>query len=104
MELADLRGQSESLMSLGDIYKSQQQLDRAIDCYQQHLTIPLQFPDRSQCESLDSLGYIYKSQQQWDEAILCYQQSTEIRQELGDRTGEAQTWGKLGSVYNISAV
>jgi tetratricopeptide (TPR) repeat protein len=49
--------------------------------------------------SLTSLGNAYKSLGEYQKAIEFHQQSLAITREIGDRGGEAYSYGNLGNVY-----
>ncbi|MBE9145184.1 tetratricopeptide repeat protein [Planktothrix mougeotii LEGE 06226] len=50
--------------------------------------------------ALTSLGNAYNSLGQYQQALDFYQQSLEIQQEIGDRSGVANSLGNLGSAYH----
>ncbi len=55
--------------------------------------------NRKYTASLTSLGNAYKSLGEYQKAIEFHQQSLAIKREIGDRGGEAKSYGNLGTVY-----
>jgi tetratricopeptide (TPR) repeat protein len=102
--IGDRQGEADSLIDLGDAYKSLGEYQRAIDFYQQSLEIQRQIGDRNgEATSLIGLGNAYYSLGEYQRAIDFQQQSLEITRQIGDRNGEAislfnlaDTFAKLG--------
>jgi tetratricopeptide (TPR) repeat protein len=88
------------LNELGSAYYSLSEYSRAIEFFQQALTLSQKFADRNgEAASLCNLGNAYYSLGQYQQAIQFQQQSLEIKREKGDRNGEANALGNLGLAY-----
>ncbi|OBQ41769.1 MAG: hypothetical protein AN485_01235 [Anabaena sp. MDT14b] len=100
-KLKDRNGEANSLLNLGNAYKSLGQYPKAIEFYQQSLAIVREIGDRNgEASSLNNLGSAYRNRGQYPKAIEFYQQSLAIVREIGDRNGEASSLNNLGSAYN----
>ncbi|MEH2297642.1 MAG: tetratricopeptide repeat protein, partial [Nostoc sp.] len=90
-----------SLSSLGNLYASLGQYQRAIEFLQQSLEISREIGDRNgEGASLNNLSNAYDSLEQYQRAIEFLQQSLEISTEIGDRNSEGNSLGNLGNTYN----
>jgi len=78
--------------------------EKAIEAWQQLLTIARQFKDRRlEAIALNYIAINYNSISQPQEALKYCNQALPIQRELGDRKGEAMTLNSIGTVYkNIS--
>jgi tetratricopeptide (TPR) repeat protein len=89
-----------SLTSLGNVYYSLGEYQKAIEFYQQSLAITREIGDRGvEGKSYMGLGNVYYSLGEYQKAIEFYQQSLAIKREIGDRGGEASSWFNLGVTY-----
>ncbi|MCA2510829.1 MAG: tetratricopeptide repeat protein, partial [Microcystis sp. M60BS1] len=89
-----------SLTSLGNVYHSLGEYQKAIEFHQQSLAITREIGDREgEAASYNNLGNVYYSLGEYQKAIEFYQQSLAIKREIGDRGGEASSYGNLGNVY-----
>jgi tetratricopeptide (TPR) repeat protein len=89
-----------SLTSLGNVYKSLGEYQKAIEFYQQSLAITREIGDRGgEASSYNNLGNVYYSLGEYQKAIEFYQQSLAITREIGDRGGEGKSYNNLGIVY-----
>jgi len=89
-----------SLTSLGNVYDSLGEYQKAIEFHQQSLAITREIGDRGgEGKSYMGLGNVYYSLGEYQKAIEFYQQSLAITREIGDRGGEASSWFNLGLTY-----
>ncbi|MFM6446580.1 MAG: tetratricopeptide repeat protein, partial [Microcystis panniformis] len=89
-----------SLTSLGNVYYSLGEYQKAIEFYQQSLAIFREIGDRGgEAKSYGNLGNAYGSLGEYQKAIEFNQQSLAIEREIGDRGGEAKSYMGLGNVY-----
>ena len=89
-----------SLTSLGNVYYSLGEYQKAIEFHQQSLAITREIGDRGgEAKSYNNLGNVYYSLGEYQKAIEFYQQSLAITREIGDRGGEANAWFNLGLTY-----
>ncbi|KAB0241349.1 tetratricopeptide repeat protein [Microcystis aeruginosa EAWAG127a] len=89
-----------SLTSLGNVYYSLGEYQKAIEFHQQSLAIKREIGDRGgEANSYGNLGNVYDSLGEYQKAIEFHQQSLAIKREIGDRGGEAKSYNNLGSVY-----
>nr|WP_277882295.1 tetratricopeptide repeat protein [Microcystis wesenbergii] len=89
-----------SLSSLGNVYYSLGEYQKAIEFYQQSLAITREIGDRGgEAKSYMGLGNVYDSLGEYQKAIEFHQQSLAIKREIGDRWGEAASYNNLGNVY-----
>ncbi|BAG02494.1 tetratricopeptide protein [Microcystis aeruginosa NIES-843] len=89
-----------SLTSLGNVYNSLGEYQKAIEFHQQSLAIFREIGDRGgEAASYNNLGNVYNSLGEYQKAIEFHQQSLAIKREIGDRGGEAKSYGNLGNVY-----
>jgi tetratricopeptide (TPR) repeat protein len=89
-----------SLTSLGIVYDSLGEYQKAIEFYQQSLAIERKIGNRKgEAYSYMGLGNVYYSLGEYQKAIEFHQQSLAIKREIGDRGGEASSYNNLGNVY-----
>ena len=85
---------------MGIAYNNLGQYQKAIEYYQQCLTITKEIGDRrGKANSLGNLGSAYYLLGQYQKAIEYHQQCLTITKEIGDRKGEANSLINLGSAY-----
>ena len=90
-----------SLTSLGNVYNSLGEYQKAIEFHQQSLAIKREIGDRGgEAKSYGNLGVVYYLLGKYQKAIEFHQQSLAITREIGDRGGQARSYGNLGIVYN----
>jgi CHAT domain-containing protein len=76
------------------------QYQRALDNYQQALTIARQIRDKAlEGIILSNIGVSYDNQGEYQKALDNYQQALTIAQQIGDKAGEETTLGNIGLVY-----
>jgi CHAT domain-containing protein/Tfp pilus assembly protein PilF len=91
---------ANDLDSLGSLYHSLSQYDKALASYEQALAIRREIHDRpGEGSALHSLGFTYNSLGQYDKAIAYAEQALTIRREVKDRKGEAATLHNLAFAY-----
>ncbi|MCA2618359.1 MAG: tetratricopeptide repeat protein, partial [Microcystis sp. M110S1] len=89
-----------SLTSLGNVYNSLGEYQKAIEFHQQSLAITREIGDRGgEGKSYNNLGNVYHSLGEYQKAIEFHQQSLAITREIGDRGGEGNSYNNLGAVY-----
>ena len=89
-----------SLTSLGIVYRSLGEYQKAIEFHQQSLAIKREIGDRGgEANSYMGLGNVYYCLGEYQKAIEFYQQSLAIFREIGDQKGEADSYNNLGDVY-----
>ena len=92
--------QGVALGNLGNAYRNLGEVTRAIEYYQQWLTIAREIDDRrGEGNALGNLGNAYADQGEVTRAIEYYQQYLTIARAIGDRRGEGNALGGLGSAY-----
>ncbi|MFN9673328.1 MAG: tetratricopeptide repeat protein [Microcystis sp.] len=90
-----------SLTSLGNVYNSLGEYQKALEFHQQSLAIFREIGDRGgEGNSYNNLGTVYNSLGEYQKAIEFYQQSLVIKQEIGDRAGASSSYYNLGNVYS----
>jgi tetratricopeptide (TPR) repeat protein len=95
------RDEGAFLGNLGNAYFSLAEARRAIEYYQQALTISREIGDRhGEGNHLGNLGNAYSTLGQVERAIEYYQQALPIAREIGDRHGEGAHLGNLGLAYS----
>ncbi len=95
----DLGFQVRIFKQLGESYQQQRQFDRAIEYYQQSLTLSRKVENRrSEATALFYLGNVYLELREFKQAESFYQDCLEIEQEIDDRESQASTYHNLGMV------
>jgi tetratricopeptide (TPR) repeat protein len=98
--LGDARLRGASLNNLGVCYFSLGQYTRAMEHYEQTLTIARAIGDRGgEGSALSGLGLCYDSLGQYARAIEHHEQHLAIAREVGDRQGEGSALNNLGVWY-----
>ena len=89
--------EGSALGNLGNVYAAIGEPRRAIECYQQALTIAREIGDRrGEGNALDSLGLAYGTLGETHRAIEFFHQHLAVAREIGDRRGESNALGGLG--------
>ncbi|MCP4701869.1 MAG: tetratricopeptide repeat protein [Gammaproteobacteria bacterium] len=102
-----LRGQivdpdltQNSVGNLGTAYRNVGQIQKAMACYGEALSIARDEKNRKgEGVWLGNLGNVYADLGQTEQAIEYYQQALAIGREIGDRQGEGIDLGNLGNCY-----
>jgi len=88
------------LTGLGNSYLGIGEYEKAIEYYQQRLTLARNTRDpKGEAWALANIALAYKGMSNYNEAINCLQHSLEIVKKIGDRQGEAACLRNLGLVY-----
>ena len=96
----DRRGEGAVLGELGSHWLRTGEVRKAIEHYEQALTISREICDRrGEGGNLGNLGSAYASLGEVRKAIEHYDQALAISREIGDRRGEANSLGNLGVAY-----
>lgn len=91
---------ARALNSLGNDYKSREDLDEAEKMYRQSLVIFQQLDNSDGIADVyNNLGDLFQARENLDQAAAMYQQSLEIKERLGSQEGMADLYGNLGNVY-----
>ncbi len=83
---------SASWNGLGDVYRAQQQYDKAVDAYQNAIKL-----NPADGWPHHNLGYVYKIQEKYHQAITSYQQAIDL---FDANENKAISWNNLGNVYS----
>ncbi len=105
--LADLQacvqinpGQYGALNSIGLVYQSKGEWDKAIELYNKDLEVKEQVEDRhGMAITYGNLGMAYQSKGEWDKAIEFYDKGLEGKEQVGDLHGMSKTYNNLGLAY-----
>jgi CHAT domain-containing protein len=96
--------EANQLLDEANVAYNQANYYRAIDLYEEALTVCQEIGDRSgEAQSLNNLGICHHSLAEYAQAIDCHQQSLDIFQQIGDRQGEAQSLNNLGICHHSLA-
>ena len=96
-EVGDRVGEGIAYASLGQIYSSLGDHQRAIGCYKQHLSTAKDFGDKKGGEVVYChLGKAYYLLKDFKEALEYFKQHLIIAVEIGDRKGEGCAHNRLG--------
>ncbi len=96
----DRRGEGAALGNLGLAYFALSDARKAIEFYEQALTIDREIGDRrGEGAALGNLGNAYAALGDSRKAIEFYEQALTIAREIGDRRGEGADLGNLGLAY-----
>jgi tetratricopeptide (TPR) repeat protein len=99
-QLGDRHNEGGFLGSLGVSYRDLGQVERAIEIYEQALTITREIGDRKgEGHRLSNLGIAYFDLGQGERAVEYHEQALAIAREIGDRRDEGVVLGNLGVAY-----
>ncbi len=94
--------QARHLGNLGSAYRVLGEVQRAIEYFEQALTIARKTGyRRGEGTTLEDLGNVYRELGDVQRAIECYEQALAIAREIGHRRGEGARLGNLGSAYRV---
>ncbi len=97
----DEEGEARILNSLGVIYSSTGQPQKAVEFYQQALPLYERTGNKDRKANVFlSLGIVYSDTGQPQKAVEYYQQALPLYRQIGNKTGEARILGSLGIVYS----
>ena len=96
-KVGDRVGEGIAYSSLGEIYSSLGDHQRAIGCYKQHLSTAKKFGDRrGEGVAYCHLGDAYYLLEDYLEALEYFNEHLRIAEEIGDRNGEGCAHSHLG--------
>ncbi|HEX6183769.1 MAG TPA: tetratricopeptide repeat protein, partial [Pyrinomonadaceae bacterium] len=99
-QLKDRISEGRHSGNLGLAYSNLGETRRAIECYQQQLTIAREMGDRhNEGSALGNLGIAYSNLGEPRRAVEFHAQYLAIAREIGDRRGEGNALGNLGVDY-----
>lgn len=94
------RAEADRLLQQGVQHYQTNQLDDALESFQQALEIYREIGDRTgEGKTLGTLGQFYRKLYSYYQALVSFQQALIIFRELGDRTREAATLFVIGEAY-----
>jgi tetratricopeptide (TPR) repeat protein/transcriptional regulator with XRE-family HTH domain len=100
--ISDRAGESNALVSLGEISLRVGRYEQAIDHHQQALAVAREVGDRvGEGRALGGLGGVYGMVSRYEQAVDHYQQALAVAREVGDRTGASSALFGLGEVYRL---
>jgi CHAT domain-containing protein/tetratricopeptide (TPR) repeat protein len=89
------------LNNIGGVYDDLGQKQKALEFYQEALSIWKEVGDRAgEAATLNNIGGVYSALGQKQKALEFYQEALTIFQAVGDRAGEAVTLNNIGGVYD----
>lgn len=92
--------QALALLSLGSTYSSLGEKQKAIDYYNQTLSItPTLNNPQLEATAKFSIGVVYADLSQYQQALESYNQVLPIYRKIGDRLGESVTIDRIGQLY-----
>lgn len=93
-ELGDRHGESTNLMSLGTIFRNQEDADKALIFYQDSLALKQALNDElGEAEVKASIGGLYLDQGRKNEAVATLEESFKILQQLrSPLSGKVSRW------------
>lgn len=99
--LGDRFGEASTLHMLGYAYDRLREPEKAVDFYQQALSVWRTLNNRSenQASTLYNLGSIYSFSGKVAEATACYKEAIKLRHLRGNKGGESYILNNLGQVY-----
>jgi tetratricopeptide (TPR) repeat protein len=99
--LGRCKDEGTMLAEIGFVYNDLGQRDKALDYFQQALSILEEVGDRKEIgTTLNNIGGVYHNLGQRDKALDYFQQALPIREEVGDWAGVAHTLNNIGLVYD----
>jgi CHAT domain-containing protein/Tfp pilus assembly protein PilF len=99
--VGDRGGQATTLTSIGLVYDSLGEKQKALEFYNQALPLRRAVGDRGgEAVTLNNIGGVYDSLGEKQKALKFYNQALPLRRAVGDRGGEAATLNNIGLVYN----
>ena len=97
---AHLEDAIPDLYGIGICYVSISQYPKALEFFQQELTLERQIGDQEdEASSLNNIGLIYDDLSQYARALDFYQQALTLVHQIGDKAGEATTLNNIGEIY-----
>jgi tetratricopeptide (TPR) repeat protein len=98
--VGDRAGEGGAYGNLGNAYRSQGDVTKAIEYHTQHLAIAKEVGDRAgEGITYGNIGCAYRSQGDFGKAIEYHTQDLAIAKEVGDRAGEGTAYRNLGTCH-----
>jgi tetratricopeptide (TPR) repeat protein len=100
VELADRRGEAQTLANMAVIHTRQESFDEALSCYGRALEIYQEIGDRKgEGETLANIGCAHTSKGEPARAVTYLLRASEVYQEIGYRKGDATIQLNLANAY-----
>jgi tetratricopeptide (TPR) repeat protein len=97
----DRQAEAVSLLNLGNAALASGDSSRAIDYFEQALSVARETSDRkTECMTLETLGDAYASRKEYQQAIEFYEQGLANARLLEDQAAEAELLGDLGNAFS----
>jgi CHAT domain-containing protein/Tfp pilus assembly protein PilF len=97
--LDDKYGQALSLFSIGMVYDTVGEKQKALDTYNQAMPLRRAVGDRAgEAATLNNIGEVYYALGEKQKALDYYNQALPLKRAVGDRAGEATTLNSIGKV------
>jgi predicted ATPase len=86
--------------TMGNIYYSQREYERALESHEKSLEIREKLSDlEGMAMSYNNIGLIHKSRGSYETALEYHKKSLEIREKIGDQQGVAMCYNNIGLIY-----
>jgi tetratricopeptide (TPR) repeat protein len=96
----DRNGEAVTLNSIGEVYKSLGEMQKALEKFNEALSIfQATGARRGKATTLNSIGEVYRSLGETQKALEKYNEALPISRATGDRRGEAITLNNIGLIY-----
>jgi CHAT domain-containing protein/tetratricopeptide (TPR) repeat protein len=96
----DRNGEAVTLNSIGEVYKSLGEMQKALEKFNEALSIfHATGARRGEATTLNSIGEVYRSLGETQKALEKFNEALPISRAVGDRRGEAITLNNIGTVY-----
>lgn len=101
-ETKDQYGYSRTLLEIGNVYKNQNDNDKALEYYNKSLAIQQSLDNRKgMAFTLNQIGGLYFSQRKLGPARECFKKCLTLFEETENKNGIGTTYGNFASVYNV---
>ena len=98
--IGDRRVEAATLTSIGAVYRSLGEMQKALEKFNEALPICRAVGDRSgEAGTLNNIGAVYRSLGETQKALEKFNEALPIYEAVGDRSGEAGTLNNIGTVY-----
>ncbi len=88
------------LLFLGGVQTDLSQYEKALEYYEEALTIRREIGDRkSIAETLNETGIVYSSLGRYEKALSCHEEAMAIDKEIANRQGVGADLAEIGIVY-----
>ena len=100
MEKVNRTVEGNFFQCLGNVYFSQGDFRKAIEYYEKHLKVTIEFGDwEGEGRAYGNLGNAYRSLYDFRKAMEYHKKALKIAIEIGDRAEEGRAYGNLGIAY-----